>query len=129
MAEDPAPAHPATPAAVERLAHMSAAAGAVAGYVARGRAAFDADPAVVDAVLYQLVVLGGAAEAALQADPSLRARFPEVPWSPMARVRARAAHHYYKLDREVVWDTARAAVPAAGAAIRAALGALGRPAA
>jgi hypothetical protein len=32
------------PAAVERLAHMLAAADAVAGYAARGRAAFDADP-------------------------------------------------------------------------------------
>lgn len=124
MADGPVPA-----AAVERLAHMLAAADAVAGYVARGRAAFDTDPAVMDAVLYQLVVLGEAAKAALQADPSLRARFPDVPWSPMARVRDRAAHHYYKLDRDVVWDTAREAVPATGVAIRAAFRALGRPAA
>lgn len=108
---------------------MLAAADAVTGYVARGRAAFDGDRAVMDAVLYQLVVLGEAAKAALQADPSLRARFPDVPWSPMARVRDRAAHHYYKLDADIVWDTAHAAVPAAGAAIRAALRELGRPAA
>jgi uncharacterized protein with HEPN domain len=45
----------------------------------------------------------------------------------MARVRDRAAHHYYKLDRDVVWDTARAAVPLAAAAIRAALEGLARP--
>jgi uncharacterized protein with HEPN domain len=119
---DPRPA-----AAVERLEHMLAAADAVAGYVARGRAAFDTDPALGDAVLYQLVVLGEAAKAALQADPALRIRYPDVPWSPMARVRDRAAHHYYKLDRDLVWDTARTAVPAAGIAIRAALRELGRP--
>jgi uncharacterized protein with HEPN domain len=35
----------------------------------------------MDAVLYQLVVLGEAANAALQADPSRRTRFPDVPWS------------------------------------------------
>ena len=96
--------------------------------MARGRATFDADAAVMDAALYQLVVLGEAATAALQADPPLRTRFPNVPWSPMARVRDRAAHHYYKLDREVVWDTARVAVPAAAVVIRASLEALGRPA-
>jgi uncharacterized protein with HEPN domain len=117
----------ATPAAArERLEHMLAAAEAIAGYVARGRAAFDADPAVMDAMLFQLVVLGEAAKAALQADPSLRARFPDVPWSPMARVRDRTAHHYYQLDRDVVWDTATIGVPAAGAAIRAALEAISR---
>ena len=115
----------APPPAVERLGHMLAATDAVAGYVARGRAAFDADPTVMDAVLYQLVVLGEAAKAALQAEPSLRTRFPDVPWSPMARVRDRSAHHYYKLDRDVVWETARASVPLAGAAIRAALRSLG----
>lgn len=118
---------PASAAAVERLEHMVAAAEAIAGYVARGRAAFDADPAVLDAVLYQLVVVGEAAKAVLQADPGLRARFPDVPWSAMARVRDRAAHHYYKLDRDVVWETAQAAVPAAAAALRFALAALGRP--
>ena len=77
-------------------------------------------------MLYQLVVLGEAAKAALQADPSLAARFPAVPWSSMARVRDRAAHHYYKLDRDVVWDTSRTAVPAAAAAVQVALRALAR---
>ena len=115
----------ASSAAVERLEHMVAATEAIASYVARGRAGFDTDPAVRDAVLYQLVVLGEATKAALHADPALRTRFPDVPWSAMARVRDRAAHHYYKLDPDVVWETARAAVPAAAVALRAALRALG----
>ena len=54
--------------------------------------------------LYELVVPGQAAEAALQADPSLVARYPAVPWSSMASVRDRAADHYYKLDRDVLWE-------------------------
>ncbi len=73
---------------------MQAAADAIAGYVARGRVAFDADPAIVDAVLDELVVLGEASKAARQADPARAPRFPAVPWSSMARVRDRAAHHY-----------------------------------
>ncbi len=123
---EPPEASAAAAQAVERLEHMRAAADAIAGYVARGRSAFEADPAVADAVLYQLVVLGEAAKAALQADPALATRFPDVPWSPMARVRDRAAHHYYKLDRDVLWDTARTAVPMAAAAVRTALRVLGR---
>jgi hypothetical protein len=35
----------------ERLRHMAEAADAIAGYVARGRPAFDADAAVRDAIL------------------------------------------------------------------------------
>ncbi|HEY0776590.1 MAG TPA: HepT-like ribonuclease domain-containing protein [Gemmatirosa sp.] len=105
---------------------MRGAADAIAGYIARGRAAFDADPAVADAVLYQLVILGEATKAALQADPSLATRFPAVPWSSMARVRDRAAHHYYKLDRDVLWETSRTAVPAAAVAVEAALQAVAR---
>ena len=112
--------------AFERLEHMGAAAHVIAGSVARGRESFDADPALADAVLYQLVVLGEAAKAALQADPSLATRFSTVPWSSMARVRDRAAHHYYKLDRDVVWETAQTAVPAAAVAIQVALRALAR---
>ncbi|HEY0779075.1 MAG TPA: HepT-like ribonuclease domain-containing protein [Gemmatirosa sp.] len=126
--DDPGPA-PLSPTlrAVERLEHMRTAVDTIAGYVARGRAAFDADPAIADAVLYQLVVLGEAAKAALQADPSLATRFPAVPWSSMARVRDRAAHHYYTLDRDVVWETSRTAVPIAAVAVEAALQALARP--
>jgi uncharacterized protein with HEPN domain len=56
---------PVPAAARERLEHMLGAAEVVTGYAARGRAAFDANPAVLDAVLYQLVVLGEAARAAL----------------------------------------------------------------
>jgi uncharacterized protein with HEPN domain len=91
---------------------MADAAEAIAGYVGRGREAFDTDPAVRDAILYQIVVLGEAAKAALAADPGLEAAHPDVDWSPVARMRDRVAHHYWATDREVVWATARDAVPA-----------------
>lgn len=100
---------------------MAQAADAIAAYVARGRAAFDADPAVRDAILYQIVVLGEAAKAALAADPGLEAAHPAVDWSPAARMRDRVAHHYWAIDREVVWTTASDAVPTLRRAVAEAL--------
>jgi uncharacterized protein with HEPN domain len=90
---------------------MIEAADAIAGYVARGRAGFDADSAVRDAILYQIIVLGEAAKAVLAAEPTLATTLPDVDWSPMARMRDRLAHHYWATDREVVWTTAADAVP------------------
>lgn len=89
---------------LDRL-RMADAADAIAGYVARGRATFDADPAIRDAILYQIVALGEAAKAALVADPGLAAAHPDIDWSPVARTRDRVAHHYWAADREVVWTT------------------------
>ena len=90
---------------------MVAAADAIASYAARGRAAFEADPALRDAILYQIVVLGEAAKASLAADPSLEAMFPGVEWSAMGRMRDRVTHRYWATDPEVVWSTATRSVP------------------
>ena len=100
---------------------MAEAAAAIADYAARGRAAFDADPAVRDAILYRIVVLGEAAKAALAAAPELTATYPGVDWRPIARMRDRVAHHYWATDLEVVWATAIEAVPELQAVIAAAL--------
>ena len=100
---------------------MATAAEAIATYAARGRDAFDADPALRDAILYQLVVLGEAAKGALAASPQLSAAFPAVDWRPVARMRDRVAHRYWATDREVVWATARDAVPVLRRAVGAAL--------
>jgi uncharacterized protein with HEPN domain len=74
-----------------------------------------------NAILYQVVVLGEAAKAALAADPSVESTLPEVEWSPIARMRDRVAHHYWATDREVVWATTTVAVPELRAALAAAL--------
>ncbi|MGQ0714944.1 MAG: HepT-like ribonuclease domain-containing protein [Gemmatimonadaceae bacterium] len=97
--------------AVERLRHMVTAADTIAGYVGRGRGAFDTDPALRDAILYQIVVLGEAAKATLAADPALEGLFPGVEWRAMARMRDRVTHRYWATDAEVVWSTATRSVP------------------
>lgn len=104
---------------------MAEAADSIAGYVARGREAFDDDSAVRDAILYQIIVLGEAAKAALNADPSLESAYPDIDWSPMARMRDRVAHHYWATDYQIVWDTASDAVPTLRQAVAIALRALG----
>lgn len=105
---------------------MVEAADAIAAYVARGRAEFDADPAVRDAILYQIVVIGEAAKVAIASDPALAAHFAEVEWSPMARMRDRVVHRYWATDMDVVWDTAMVEVPRLRSALVAALERHGR---
>ena len=100
---------------------MLQAAEAIIDYTSRGHDAFERDSALWDAVLYQIVVLGEAAKAALSADPSLETRLPDVEWSPIARMRDRVAHHYWATDREVVWQTATIAVPELRRAVMAAI--------
>ncbi len=109
----------------DRLLHRAEAADSIAGYVARGRAACDLDSAVRDAILYQIIVLGDAAKAALSADPSLETSYPDIDWSPVARMRDRVAHHYWATDYRIVWDTACDAVPTLRQAVGKALKALG----
>lgn len=119
------PGGPDPDAARERLRHMAEAAAAIADYAARGRAAYDGDPAVRDAILYQIVVLGEAAKAALAAAPDLAAAHPGVDWRPIARMRDRVAHHYWATDRELVWATATVDIPPLRAALADALDAAG----
>jgi uncharacterized protein with HEPN domain len=58
-----------------------------------------------DALLYRLVVIGEAVKA-LPAD--LLARQPQVPWREIARLRDLLAHHYYRVDAQVIRRTVEA---------------------
>ncbi|MGH9244851.1 MAG: HepT-like ribonuclease domain-containing protein [Acidimicrobiales bacterium] len=61
-----------------------------------------------DALPWNFTVLG---EAAPQIDPSLRRRFPEVPWSQPARLRNRIVHGCWSIDLEIVHTTATDLLP------------------
>ena len=99
-------------AAIDRIRHMIAAADAIAGYVARGRAVFDKDSAVREAIVYQIVVIGEAAKAVVAADPSVVSDVPAVEWTLLARMRDKVTHQYWAVDSEIVWSTAERDVPA-----------------
>ena len=100
---------------------MLMAAEAVVRYVERGRATFDADSAVRDAIVHQIEVMGEAAKAVLAADPSLEAELPGIEWSELARMRDKMIHQYWAVNAEIVWATASRDVPAIKAVLTKAL--------
>lgn len=93
------------------MGHMAAAADAIAKYTARGRAAFDNDSTIRDAILYQIGVIGEAAKAVTAADSTMEAEIPAVEWSLWAKMRDRLTHQYWATDNEIVWSTASQDVP------------------
>jgi uncharacterized protein with HEPN domain len=107
------------------MRHMLSAAEAIATYVARGRAAFDADPAVREAIVFQIIVIGEAAKAVIAADPTIETDLPEVEWSPLAKMRDKVTHQYWAIDQERVWMTAEQDIANIRKLLRAALAAEG----
>jgi len=62
----------------------------------------DAEQIAFDALLYRLLVIGEAVKA-LPTD--LLAREPTVPWDEIARLRDLLAHHYYRVDAQIIRRT------------------------
>jgi len=100
---------------------MLAAAEAIGRYVERGRAAFDSDPALRDAIVYQIVVVGEAAKAVVAADLSLEAELSHIEWSLLAKMRDKVTHQYWAIDEEIVWATAEKDIAKIREVLRAAL--------
>jgi len=70
--------------------------------------AFVADDKTYMAVVRGLEVIG---EAAKQIPPSLRKRYPQLPWKRMAGMRDKLIHAYFGTDAKIVWETATDLVP------------------
>ena len=50
-------------------------------------------------------------EAAKAVPDSVRSQYPEIPWREMAQMRDKLIHHYFGVDRAVVWKTATERLP------------------
>ena len=72
---------------------------------------FFADKRTQKAVVMSLVVVGEAATKVMARYPEFVARHSEVPWRSMRGMRNRAAHGYFDINLEVVWDTVQNALP------------------
>lgn len=75
-----------------------------------GRAfeSFCADDILFDAVLFNLAVIG---EAAKNLPEEAKASVPQADWTGPARMRDLIAHHYFAVDRRIVWEVATLHAP------------------
>jgi uncharacterized protein with HEPN domain len=87
---------------------MRAALADIEDVTDRDKESFEADRVVQQSVAYNLAVLG---EAARARSPELRERYPDVPWREVIGQRNLVVHEYHRLDVDVLWSTAREAVP------------------
>ena len=61
-----------------------------------------------DAVIRRLEIIG---EAAKNIPNGFRRKYPEVPWSEMARMRDKLIHKYFGVDLDLTWDIVKGDLP------------------
>jgi uncharacterized protein with HEPN domain len=85
------------------------------------REAYDRDIVLRMGMAHLLQVIG---EAARLLPDAARQRFPSVPWNLIVGMRHRIVHEYFRIDFDVVWDTANMSVPMLLAALEPEIGPL-----
>ena len=88
-----------------------------------GSCVFFASPLLQAGVVHNLELIRASVKE-LRAD--LLAAYPDVPWSSMARMRDRGAHHYLGLDWEIVWEVVGHDLPPLKEAVVALLWTMGQ---
>jgi uncharacterized protein with HEPN domain len=75
----------------------------------RDRSALEHDRMLLFAVVRAVEVLG---EAASKVTAETRERHADLPWRAASSMRNRLIHGYFDIDREIVWVTVTAELPA-----------------
>ena len=102
-----------------RLMHMIDALGhAIRFTEGRSRADLDKDAMLTSALLYQIQIVG---EAANNVSQDARDQNPQVPWPVIIGVRHRLVHAYADIDHDILWTTATEAAPALLAQVKSIL--------
>jgi uncharacterized protein with HEPN domain len=51
-------------------------------------------------------------EAAMRLPPSIKTKYPDVPWKDMVAMRNKVIHEYFGVDAEILWQTVKDDIPA-----------------
>ena len=69
---------------------------------------FTNDDRTYDAVVRNLKIIG---EATKHLPAELRRKYPDLPWSSMAKLRDRLIHGYFVVDHEIIWNVVKKELP------------------
>ena len=69
---------------------------------------FRSDRKTQSAVIHQFLIIG---EVAKLLSYEFKKSNPQIPWSPMARMRDKLIHHYRGVDLKEIWNAAEIEVP------------------
>ena len=93
-----------------RIRHMIEAAEAVTRFLAgRQRQDLDDDQMLCFALMRAIAIIG---EAAGRVSPETQNAVTQVPWKEVVGMRNRPVHANFDVDLDILWITAREAVPA-----------------
>jgi uncharacterized protein with HEPN domain len=93
----------------ERLRDILEALEAIRSHVGESLEAPSIDtPLVLDAVLFQLIVIG---EAAKNIGAELQEATPDIRWSDYAGLRDIIAHQYFRIQKQIIEDTIKRDLP------------------
>jgi uncharacterized protein with HEPN domain len=102
----------------ERLRDIQEAIARIERYTIQGRTAFDLDDLIQTWVVHHLQIIGEAANALPQ---DIRDQAPAIPWRKIIGMRNILVHHYFAVDRVVVWGVVEQDLPELRSAIDAML--------
>ena len=76
------------------------------------KGSFLSDKRTQNAVVMRLMIVGVATVRIMDRHPDFIAQHPETRWRDRRGMRHRIAHGYFDIDLDLVWETARNALPA-----------------
>ncbi len=72
------------------------------------RAEFEKDDKTCSATLRKFEIIG---EATKKIPKEIRAKYKQIPWKEMAKMRDKLIHFYFGIDYEIIWNTIKTDLP------------------
>jgi uncharacterized protein with HEPN domain len=94
------------------IGHILEAAEKVLHYTKNmNRDQFYSDTLTQDAVIRNIEIIGEATNNLLEADPTIIAKYPSIPFAQIYGMRNRVAHGYFAVSLAMVWDSVEEDIP------------------